>query len=503
MMLIATARMLRTKAHPGLLGLLALFFVALSPASVPATAEETKKPAPPGPEAALPPDAQTQHVLHLPGRELAYTAVAGSLPIAGEKGEKEGDIAYVAYLADVRNPGERPVTFLFNGGPGAASAYLNLGAIGPEVLALDPEKQFAATPPSLSPNPESWLDFTDLVFVDPVGTGYSRAAPGVDAGKVFWGVHQDIRSLAAFIRLYLTRNDRLASPKYLVGESYGGFRAARLAHALLTDPGIAVSGIFLLSPALDFGLIRGGESNILRPALRLPSYAAAAGATPQILAEAERFALGDYLTALATGPSGKEADRIYAAVARYTGLAEETVRRFRGRIPPDVFIKEIGQGRGTVGSLYDATVAMTDPDPAGTAHHGPDAVLDGTVAPLATAMVRYLRQTLGYRTDLRYELLNRAVNHHWDWQDGGGDQPSVLEDLRQAVALDPQLRIRIAQGLTDLVTPYLCARFIIAHLPTVQAVSPIELDLYPGGHMMYWRPDMRARLKENAAKLYR
>lgn len=486
---------MRTATHPGILGLLAIILL-----SFPASAEEAKKPAA---EATLPPDSRTEHVLHLPGRDLAYTAVAGSLPISDEKGEKQGDIAYIAYLADGRPAGERPITFLFNGGPGAASAYLNLGAVGPEVLALDPEKQLASTPPSLSPNPDSWLDFTDLVFVDPVGTGYSRAAPGVDPAKVFWSVRQDIQSLTAFIRLYLTRNDRLASPKYLAGESYGGFRVARLAHELLTDPGIAVSGILMVSPALDLSLIRGGETNILRAALRLPSYAAAAGATPQTLAEVERFALGDYLSALATGPSGAEADRVYAAVARYTGMREETVRRFRGRVPPDVFIKEIGHGSGMVASLYDATVAMTDPDPASAAHHGSDAILDGTIAPLTTAMVRYLRQTLGYRTDFRYELLNGEVTHHWEWRNGGEDQPSALEDLRQAVALDPRLRIRIAQGLSDLVTPYLCSRFIISQLPTVQAVSPIALDLYAGGHMMYWRPEIRARLKEDAAKLYR
>ena len=479
-------------------GALALVFLGFSTA---AFADEAKKPA----VETLPPDVRTAHTLHLAGRELAYTAVAGSLALSDDKGEKQADVFYAAYLADGADAGRRPVTFVFNGGPGAASAYLNLGAIGPEVLSADPGSQLASTPPLLSPNPDSWLDFTDLVFIDPVGTGYSRAAPGVDAGKAFFGVHQDIQALASFIRLYLTRNDRLASPKYLAGESYGGFRAARLAHELLTDPGIAVQGIVMLSPALDFGLIRGGgELNLLPPVLRLPSYAAAAGASPETLAEAERFAMGDYLTFLA---SGAEDERIYAAVARFTGLSPDIVRRYRGAVPPEVFTKETARAKGQVASLYDATTAMADPYPASTTAKGGDPILDGTIAPLSTAMVLYLRQTLGFKTDRPYELLNGEVNAHWDWRSAGGnggEEPlSALDDLRRAVALNPKLRIEIAQGMTDLVTPYFASRFLIAHLPTVQAVSPIELDLYPGGHMMYWHPGVRAKLKENVAKLYR
>jgi carboxypeptidase C (cathepsin A) len=469
-----------------------------------ATAEER----PSKPVATLPGDSKTSHVLHLPDHDLPYAATAGTLPLMSEKGEKQADIFYLSYVADNPKTTERPVTFVFNGGPGAASAYLNLGALGPEILNFDAQGTLAGTPPVLSQNPDSWLDFTDLVFVDPVGTGYSRAAPGIDAAKLFWGIRQDAEAMAAFIRLYLTRTDRLASPKYLVGESYGGFRAARLAHELLSDPGIAVTGLVLVSPALDLGLIHGGEMNPLPAALLLPSYAAVAAEThgpitPEAMGEAERFALTDYLSTLARPLSGAAADRFYASVAHFIGLPEDVVRRWRGRVPVDVYVKEIHRAEGRVMSDYDGTIGMIDPFPARETAHGNDPILQGTIAPFTSAIVTDIRQSLGFKTDFSYELLNSEVSAHWDWRSGGGEtQASAADDLKEAVALDPKLRILMAQGLTDLVTPYLAGRYVVDHLPTVAATSPIRLKLYPGGHMMYLRPASRARLKEDAKDLY-
>lgn len=310
-----------------------------------------------------PADAVTHQQLYFGDRRLSFTATAGSLPLTDAKGDRQAWVFFVAYTRDDAARETRPITFVFNGGPGASSAYLHIGALGPRVIDFGADGRMPALPARLADNPDSWLDLTDLVFVDPVGTGYSRTvATDNDAGKRYWGVREDLQSLAAFIELYLTRNGRMASPKYLVGESYGGFRAARLPHLLASERGIGVAGAFLISPVLEFSLLSGDEFTPIPPALRLPSYAAVtlermAKLTPAALADVERFALGPYLTALAAAPSDEAAmPSIYAAVAHYTGLPQSIVAQYDARVPLNVFIKETRRTDKLVVSRYDGSL---------------------------------------------------------------------------------------------------------------------------------------------------
>jgi carboxypeptidase C (cathepsin A) len=483
----------------------------------PAPRAEDAPKSPPPSHVPLPADVTTDHTLRLADRALAYRATAGTLPISDTKGDRKADMFYVAYTLEGQEPGARPITFAFNGGPGAASAYLHLGTIGPRVLAFADDPQTLSTTRRLIDNPETWLDFTDLVFVDPVGAGYSRGVGSEDeVAKQFWGVKQDVDAMAAFVRLYATRAGRVGSPKYLVGESYGGFRAARLADQLQTEQGFAISGAFMVSPVLEFETMNTSQYSPLAWALRLPSYAASAleaenRLSIEALGEVERFALGDYLLALASGPRDPAvARRINDALVKYTGLPRDVVERLNGRIPLNVFIKEFRRADGRVISRYDAGVSIPDPFPTSPTPRGGDAVLQGTVAPFTTAFVAYARDELGFRTDLPYRLLNGEISGKWDWRSGqgghgfgGGGFAGSLDELREVLALNARLRVVIAHGMTDLVTPYFASRFLIDQLPKLGDAARVTLKLYAGGHMMYLRPAARAPLHKDALELYR
>ena len=271
----------------------------------------------------LPADSVTEHAIDTPRGKLAYTATAGTLAFFDQSGEQSASVFYTAYV--LKNGAKnRPLTFVFNGGPGAASAFLHLGLVGPRILDFGPDGRDAARA-SLRDNPDTWLAFTDLVLIDPVGTGWSRAVKSDDA-KHFWSVNSDADSMAKAVALYVAKNNRADSPKYLFGESYGGFRAAKAARALQRDQGIVVAGIVMLSPLLEGWLTFGDDSSALRAALQLPSLAAAElerrkAFTPEALAAAEKFAMTDYLVTLA-GPQlkGSEASAFYQRVAQTTGL---------------------------------------------------------------------------------------------------------------------------------------------------------------------------------------
>jgi carboxypeptidase C (cathepsin A) len=442
------------------------------------------------------------------GAAAAFTATAAAFPLTDEKDETRAEIYYVAYTREDAAGASRPITFVFNGGPGSSSAYLHLGALGPRVIDFGPDGQVPSAPGTLVDNPDSWLDLSDLVFVDPVGTGYSRAAG--DAAKGYWGVEEDLASIATFIERYLTQNHREASPKYLVGESYGGFRAARLPELLAKDHHIAVAGSFLISPVLEFSLIDGDSLALLPDVLRLPSYAAVAlersGApTQEALGEVEQFALGAYLSALAATPRNEAAMRdIYARVARYTGVPEPVVARHDGRLPIGVFVKEARRSESLVISRYDGSVTAPDPSPGSRRARG-DVLFDGLRAVLTKGMTDYLSDTLGVRTDLPYRLLNGSAVRQWNWRSGLGGREGhagAADALREVLSHDRAFRIVIAHGMTDLVTPYLTSRYVVDHLPQALTAGRVTLKLYPGGHMMYLRAASRARLHADAALLY-
>jgi carboxypeptidase C (cathepsin A) len=453
----------------------------------------------------LPADSVTEHVLEAGTEKLAYTATAGTLSLFDQNGEVSAKIFYTAYTLKGA-PGEaRPLTFMFNGGPGAASAYLHLGLAGPQVVEFGAGQGGADA--RLRNNPDSWLKFTDLVMIDPVGTGWSRAAKA-DKAHEFWSVQADAQLFAKVIALYVAKNSRSGSPKYLLGESYGGYRAVKVARALQQDQGIFVSGIVMVSPLLDSGLIFNANRFPLGAALQLPSLAAAAldranRFTPEALAAAERFAMTDYLVTLAGRPlEGAAAQAFYARVAEVSGMPLEAVSRTRGFIRNE-FLKSASGKPGEVVSHYDATSDAPDPYPDSPTADGPDPTLDGYTLALGGVFVGYARDVLGYRTDMTYNLLNREISGKWEWGGRGRSQASIERDLRELLALNPKLTVLVAHGRSDMVTPYGVSRYVLEHLPPIGGPDRTRLKLYKGGHMFYFDAAARAAFTADAGLFYR
>ena len=455
----------------------------------------------------LPADAVTDHVLDAGGEAIAYKATAGTLNLFGQDGNRTGEVFYTAYVA--KNGGsDRPVTFVFNGGPGASSAYLNFGLVGPRVLDFGPTGRDGAKA-KLIDNPDSWLQFTDLVLIDPIGTGWSRTVKPDDASD-FYGVRADAESLAKVIALYVSHNGRASSPKYLLGESYGGLRSAKVASALRQQQGILVSGIVMVSPLIEGRLVYGGDGSALSAALQLPSLAAAAlerrnAFSEAALADAEKFATGDYLTTLAGRPPSGEAGRaFYARVAALTGVPADVVARSNGFLQ-DIYVKHSVDGGSEVVSSYDASLVVPDPYPESHADRGDDPILDGFTRAYGGAFSSYARDELGFHTDMTYTLLSETVNGHWDWGGGRGGgsrfEASGTDDIRQMLSLVPSFHLLIAQGYSDLVIPYGINKYIIEHLPP-EASGRVGLKLYHGGHMFYTRPPSRAQFAADAKAFF-
>jgi carboxypeptidase C (cathepsin A) len=458
----------------------------------------------------LPPDAVTRHVLELPGRTLRFTATAGALQLVDPNGALQAEIGYVAYTLDGSEAASRPVTFAVNGGPGAASAYLHLGVLGPWRLPLDGPSISPSAAPAVVPNPETWLEFTDLVFIDPVNTGYSRAtASGEDLANRYFTIDGDVDTLAAVVARWLRTNDRIASPKFFVGESYGGFRGPLLAAKLQKDVGIGLSGFVLLSPVLDFGWMRQTHQSPWGYATRLPSYAAAcrerAGpVSRESLREAESYAMGDYLTDLFRGVRDRDAvERVSARVADLVCLDPPLVRRLAGRIDTGTFQRELLRAEGRVASAYDAGVTGFDPDPNAAVSRFEDPGLTAMTAPLTSAIVDHLSRTLNWKVvDQRYNLLNGSVNGSWRWSRGRGPA-ETMSDLRQVLALDGNLRVLVVHGYTDLVTPYFASELLLRQMPDYGSAGRVRLAVYPGGHMFYSRDESRAAFRDDARGMYR
>jgi carboxypeptidase C (cathepsin A) len=462
----------------------------------------------------LPPPQTTDQSIEIRGRPVEYQARAGALSLVAGNGKITGDVFYVSYQLHADQASHpvsrRPITFVFNGGPGASSAYLHLGALGPRVLATAADGRFLPSPQKIIDNPDTWLELTDLVFVDPVGTGYSREAPGQEASS-FWGINQDAASIGEFIRLFLAQTGRTESPVFLAGESYGGFRAALLAKTLQEDVGISPSGVVLISPALEFALVRPDEFDLLHLALELPSLAAVrlqrdgvtGAALRERLADVERYALGDYLVALASGlaPGGRAASE---RVAEITGLPIDLVERNFARVSTRLFAKEFARARGNVLSPYDGMIETGDVAPHDQGSLGPDPILDRSVSVLTSAFTDYVRDELGFRTDLSYRLLNGEISRRWDYGIGPSRQgyAGVMDDLQTARSLNPDMGILIVNGYTDLVTPYMTSRYLVGQVLSLPGARPIRAAVLQGGHMMYFRTDSRKALKEIAAEIY-
>jgi carboxypeptidase C (cathepsin A) len=492
-----------------LLALLAASPVALSQdrPGRPAQTKPDDAPHGPGVLRLLPADATSDKDITVGGRKLGYTATAGTLSLFDQSGDKSAAVFYTAYVAKDADA-KRPITFVFNGGPGAASVYLNLGLAGPRIVDFGPDGRDGAAA-KLVDNPDSWLAFTDLVMIDPIGTGWSRTTKPDDA-KGFYGVRSDANFFAKVIALYVAKNSRSASPKYLLGESYGGFRAAKVADALRSDQGIIVNGIVMVSPLLEASFQWGSSQYALGAALQFPTLVATElertkKFTPAALAEAERFALNEYLPTLAgRPPTGDKAKAFYGRVAEMTGLPADVVAKSRGFVR-NAYLQHLRDDGQTVSS-YDGTFAVPDPYPESVRRGGGDPILDGFSRALSGAFVGYARDELGFKTDMTYTLLAHDVSSKWAWGDRR-EPPGVGDDLRELLALSPSFRLLVAHGRTDFVTPYGVSRYVLDHIPDMgpkNTDSPerAQLKLYRGGHMFYFDADSRRAFAADAKSFY-
>ncbi len=470
----------------------------------PPAAEREAGPPRPAPDQGT--DKTTSHTLELPGRTLAFNATVSTIRLANQQGVPQADVVVTAFQLANAAPGTRPVTFAVNGGPGASSAWLNLGAIGPWRVPLGAGSS-PSERPALVDNNETWLDFTDLVFIDPVTTGYSRiVAAGDDVRRRMLSVDGDIDQLATVARRWLEANGRLQSPKFIAGESYGGFRGPKLARALLDDQGVGVSGLVLVSPVLDFNG-RDGPYDPMRWVGRLPSMAAAARAAAgrAEMRDAETYAATDYLLDLVRGEHDPAAvDRVSARVAALTGLDPALVRRRAGKIDIGTFAREREPGR--VASPYDVTISAVDPFPAAANDNSPDAILDALRGPVTSAMLDAYATRLDWKPGgapaRQYYLLNEGTAREWDY-DRGNTRPEVMGAMRQFLALDPATHVLVAHGLTDLVTPYFASKLLLDQVPDQGSGDRLQLRVYGGGHMFYSRDASRAALHGDAETLVR
>lgn len=464
----------------------------------------------------------TQHTLSLLSGKLQYTAIAEWQPLY-EREQAIAEIFHVAYLVEPPAKTPRPLTFVFNGGPGAASAYLHMGALGPKRVAFGDRGTLPKPPVQVVDNSESWLSFTDLVFIDPVGTGFSRAitlekdeAKAEDKPKSekpeeketqFWEVERDLKALAEFIQLFLSKHNRWLSPIFIAGESYGGFRVAKLARKLQQDYGVGLSGAILISPALEFSLLEGTDYNITSWATVLPSMAGAAfhhdrahanGNNLQShLTAAESFARKTFVSLLALGDALplNERQSAYQQLADLIGLPVSLIQQKGGRVGIEVFARELLRDQQRIVGLYDASITAIDPFPDRPLYEGTDPTLDGLDRLFTGGINSHLRSTLGVETDLTYNLLNFETFKAWKFELKGGLKQGFIgavDDLRIGMTLNPYMQVYITHGLFDLVTPY----FASNHLADLMKLNPeirpnLTIKHYQGGHMFYTWKDSR------------
>ena len=533
-----------------------LFSFLLAIAALPAVAQEADAATPPAssrnqqrgtgqdgprpaqPEHTLPADSVSQHTMELPGRSLKFTATAGSIPFRNTEGRLLAEFAYVAYTLPGVDAVKRPVTFAFNGGPGSASAWLHLGGLGPWRLPLDAPEPSASSPPVSVANAETWLEFTDLVFIDPIGTGYSRLArtppqqqgaaggqpppqqPGSrEAGnresggnRFFWSVGGDVDSVAEFIQLWLKKNNRFASAKMIVGESYGGIRGPKVASALQTRFGVGVNALVLVSPVIEYG-IRGSWRGSSPTGLTsvLPSLAASAmeqkdksvQLNRSMLAGAEAYARNEFLPDLMKGPSDTAAlDRMTKRVAALTNLPEPVVRQYGARIDSFIYRREANRATGRMASVYDSSVRAFDPEP--TSYFpasSEDPFTTAYSAPMLGAVADLYNTRLKYNVDATYNLSNRNANREWVYPNSPYALDS-LTDIRAALALDPKLKVFVTHGFNDTITPYFASDMALAQIPAFGGdATRLTLTVYPGGHMFYSREGSRRAFRDDVRKL--
>ena len=451
------------------------------------------------------------------GSALEYRVEAG-WTVLRDGETPTAEVFSTSYLVEGDDP--RPVTFVFNGGPGAASAYLHVGVAGPLTVEFGPDGQLPAPPARVSENPDSWIAFTDLVFVDPVGTGFSRVLPSEDDeddedGR-YYEEAEDLAAIGQFISRWLTAHRRWDAEVFVAGESYGGYRVGRLARKLQEDIGVGLVGIVLISPALEIEALSVSDYNVTSWVDRLPSMALAAvhhgrsridGDEAAVEAAALAFAQGDYARLLLAGAGmpADDRDAVLARLADLLGLDEALVRRHRGRVPMQVFARELLRDERRLLGLYDATVTTVDPFPDRDPSPGPDPTLAGIEHVFATGVNHVLRDVVGVETERQYVLLSLDVNTAWRRAAGThafSSMTGASDDLRYGLALNPHLRALVVHGRHDLVTPWAASRRLrdLLHLDEDTAARVTDA-VYDGGHMFYTRVGSRASFTADVARL--
>ncbi|HET9141075.1 S10 family peptidase [Actinophytocola sp.] len=458
----------------------------------------------------------SSHSLTIKRRKLNYTATAGRIVLRQEvvtNGTFDGhlpkaEVFLTAYTLDGADPTKRPVTFAFNGGPGSSSVWLHLGLLGPRRAVSGDVGNLTPPPYELVDNTETLLAHSDLVFIDPVSTGYSRAAVGQKPGD-YHGFQADIESVGEVIRLWISRNGRWMSPKFLAGESYGTTRAGGLALHLQTRYGMFLNGLILISAALDFTVLDFAEGNDLPYVMFLPTYTAIAnyhglhGDRPlsEVLAEAEEFAARDYPAALARGNrlSSTERSEAVARMAALTGLSEDYVNRANLRVEHVRFYTELLRSKGlTVGRL-DGRFTGWDPD--GARERWVDDPSSASIMGAYTAALNhYLYAELNYTNDLPYQILSMDVNTAWSYKEFENAHVTVLDKLSTAMRANPHLKVHVAAGYHDGATPYYASDHALAHLSIPDSLrANIETAYYEAGHMMYVHEPSRLRQAKDLA----
>jgi carboxypeptidase C (cathepsin A) len=453
---------------------------------------------------------QTSHTMRIDGREIKYTATAGTVPIRLEDGKLAARMFFVAYTKDGENPKTRPVAFLFNGGPGSASIWLHMGSFGPKRVQMADEGFMPAPPGQLVDNEHALIDVCDVVFVDAISTGYSRTVAGVDPTQ-FHGVRGDLRAFGTFIRGFLDQFDRWSSPKFLIGESYGSIRSAGLAQELQTRHGIELNGVVLLSALLSYQTLRPAPNNDVAYAAAVPTFTATAwyhkklppelsGDLKKAVAEARAFTWGEYLAALTRGNALGDAERRAVAqkLARLTGLSAEFVEQCNLRVSTGRYRKELLRDkRLTVGRL-DSRFTAVDADAAGeTQEFDPsNTALQGAYT---SAFSDYVRNQLKWESDLHYRTSGNV--RPWKWDEFENSYMDMTEPLRQTMARNPSLRVLVLAGYYDMATVFAGIEFNASHLGFDKTFTDrVAFAYYEGGHMMYIRPSAHKTLKQDVAR---
>ncbi|MBL0321290.1 MAG: peptidase S10 [Ignavibacteria bacterium] len=458
----------------------------------------------------------TKHSVSINGAQVSYEATAGHLTLLKEDGSPRAKVFFIAYTkTGVSDPATRPVTISFNGGPGSSSVWLHLGVLGPRRVAMNDDGTTLPPPYKLVDNDQSWLDMTDLVFIDPVSTGYSRANEEKDA-KQFHGYNQDIESVGEFIRRWISDNKRWASPKYLIGESYGTTRASGLSEHLQHRYGMYLNGVILVSAVLNFQSIDFKDGNDLPFATFLPTYAATAWyhkklsadmqALPleQVVEQARTFAMGDYTVALMKGNalSASERTAVIDRIARYTGLTRDYIDKAELRPVIFRYCQELLADSALVIGRFDSRYKGTVSDRLGNSMERDPSHHPTIAGCFSTCINDYLSRELNVSTTLPYEVLTGRV-WPWDFSNVQNEYLNVAPSLREAMQMNPSLRVWVLNGYYDLATPFYGTEYTFSHMGLPGSLQKnIGMTYYPAGHMMYLLKPSLIQMKTDAKKFY-